>query len=100
MTALDTLLSAPPEPVDDAGFSSRVMRQVAQQQSVTRQRHEIIEWSALLVAAFIFLLAVPLTALSGALEYVVVSVGTSVPIAMAVMAIVLTTTYLRSAERI
>jgi uncharacterized membrane protein (DUF485 family) len=98
MTDLDTLLSAPLEPVEDAGFSARAIRQIMREQ--THQRREIVEWCALLVAAALFLLAVPPSLLSGTMEYVVVSLGTSVPVAMAAMAIVLTTVFLRSAERI
>ena len=100
MTDLDTLLSAPLEPVDDAGFSSRVVSRVTKQQIVVRERREMIEWSLLLVATLLFLLAVPLPALNSVIEYITLNVSSSLPVGVAVGVIILTTTWLRSTERI
>jgi uncharacterized RDD family membrane protein YckC len=100
MTDLDNLLSAPLAPVDDAGFSTRVMHQVAQEQTVAHKRREIVEWSVLVAAACLFLLAVPLPVLNGVIEYITLNLSSSLPIGVAVGVIVLTTTYLRSTEQI
>ena len=97
---LDTLLSVPLEPVDDAGFSSRVLNQVTHQRSVSYRRREIIEWSALLVAACLFLLAVLLPVLSGTIEYITLNLSSSLPVGLAVGILVLTATFLRATERV
>ena len=87
----DKLLSAPLAPVEDSGFSVRIARQVL----AARERRETIEWLGLLVAACIFLAVVPLTGLMRVIVYIGISIGNSFPLAMAVMAIVLTLTYAR-----
>lgn len=96
---LDALLSEPLEPVKDAGFSAQVMRQALKERTARRQRDEIIEWSALLIAACLFLLAVPLPVLNGAIEYITLNLSGSLPIGVAVGVIILTTTWLRSTEQ-
>ncbi len=96
MTDLDTLLSAPLAPVDDAGFSAHVMHRVMQQQAVTRQHRQIIEWTGLLVAAAIFLAIVPFASLTRAIETLTVNLSSSSPVAFALAALVLTTTFARN----
>ena len=97
---LDVLLSTPLTPVDDAGFAARVTQQTAQERTVVSRRREIIEWTALLIAACLFLLAVPLPVLNGAIEYITFNLSSSLPIGIAVGVFILTTTWLRSTEQI
>ena len=92
---LDTLLSAPLTPVDDDGFAARTMYRIAQEQAVLRERREIIEWSALLLAAVIFLAAVPLSSMLPAIETLTVKVGNSFPVAVTLAALILTATFTR-----
>jgi hypothetical protein len=95
MTDLDTLLSAPLEPADDAGFSSYVMQQVALQQASMRRRRAIIEWSAVLVAAVIFLTIAPFASLTHAIEALTLNLSNSFPVAVAFAALLLTTIFAR-----
>lgn len=92
---LDTLLSAPLTPVDDDGFAAHVTYQIAQEQALLRERREIIEWSALLLAATIFLAFVPLGAIIHAIETLTVKVGNSFPVAVTLAVLILTATFTR-----
>jgi hypothetical protein len=96
MTDLDTLLSAPLEPVNDAAFSSGVMQQVMQQQAATRQHRVVLEGAALLVAAAIFLAIVPFASLTHTIEALTLNLGGSFPVAAALAALVLTTIFARA----
>lgn len=92
---LDALLSAPLTPVDDNGFAARTMYRIAQEQAVLRERREIIEWSALLLAATVFLAFVPLGVFVHAIETLTVKVGNSFPVAVTLAALILTATFTR-----
>jgi hypothetical protein len=96
MTDLDTLLSAPLAPVDDAGFSARVIQRIEQQQAAARERREIMEWAGLLIATAIFFAVAPLVSLTRGIETLTFSLSNSFPIAIALAALVLTATFARN----
>jgi hypothetical protein len=89
---LDTLLSTSLDAVDDSGFSARVAHRVL----VARERREAIELFGLLAAFGIFLAVLPLTAITNAIETATLNLGSSTPVAMAVLAIVLTGMFART----
>jgi hypothetical protein len=92
---LDTLLSAPLTLVADDGFAARTAYRIAQEQAAVRERREIVEWGALLIAAVIFLAAAPIASILRAIETLTLSVGNSFPVAIALAALILTATFTR-----
>lgn len=88
---LDTLLSTPLPAVDDAGFSRRVTAHVA----AAQQRRLFFDMAAIVAATGVFLTVVPLAAVSSAIETVTLNLGSSLPVAVAIAALVLTFTLAR-----
>jgi hypothetical protein len=82
---MDELLSAPLPPLDDRGFSVRVLSAI----SAARDRRALLELCGLLAVACIFLAFLPLTALADTIDTVMGDLGNSLPVAMAALAIVL-----------
>jgi hypothetical protein len=93
---LDTLLCAPLASVDDAGFSARIASQIAQRYAVTRRRREILEWIGLPLASVIFIALVPLASVMHTIETLTLNVGNSLPVAIALAALILTAAFTQS----
>jgi ribosomal protein L2 len=81
--------------VGDDGFAARTTYRIAQEQAAVRERREIIEWSALLLGAAVFLAFIPLGSIVHAIEALTVKVGNSFPVAVALAALILTATFTR-----
>ena len=94
MTArdLDTLLAAPLPPVADDGFSAAVALRALHEV----ERNKLLDQLVLLLTAAFILAALPLARLGAAIETVTVSLGNSIPVGLAVAALVLTTAFVRS----
>ncbi len=88
---LDAVLSAPLPAVDDAGFSGRVVARGI----IAQERRRNFEIFSLLAAFGVLLALLPLTTFATAIENVTIDLGSSVPVAMAALAIVLTSAYAR-----
>ena len=88
---LDTLLSAPLPAIDDASFSRRVTAHVA----AAQQRRMFVDLAAIVAATGVFLAVVPLAAINNAIETVTLNLGSSLPVAVAIAALVLTFTLAR-----
>jgi hypothetical protein len=89
MNELDALLSQPLAPVADNGFSARVMGHV--------RRHEqrrIALWCLFVTAMAVLACAlVPMNTLAAAMNQIVLTLGTSVQVGLAVVAALLTWAY-------
>jgi hypothetical protein len=85
MTKIDDLLSAPLPEVEDAGFSRRVTAHVARRQQ-WQMAFEIFAFAA---ATAIFIALVPLDAFARAIETVTFNLGSSLAVAIAIAALVL-----------
>jgi|GEM_PF-6277107 len=88
---LDALLATPLPAVEDGGFSGRV----AARGTIVRERRRSFEIFGLLAALGVLLALLPLTTFAAAIENVTIDLGSSMPVAMAVLAIVLTSAYAR-----
>lgn len=78
-------LGSPLCAIEDAGFSARVMARV----SAARERRSALEWAVILAVSACLLAFLPLTSLAGAIEIISVDLGNSLPLALAMLAIVL-----------
>jgi hypothetical protein len=85
MMELDTLLSTPLPAIEDAGFSRRVIAHVAARQ----QRQMLFEMVAIVAAIGVFLALLPLDVLARAIETVTLNLGSSLAVAIATAALVL-----------
>jgi hypothetical protein len=85
MTELDDLLSGPLPAVNDVGFSRNVMAHVARRQ----QWRMVFEIIALAAAAAVFFALVPVNSLARAIETVTLNLGSSLAVAIAIAALVL-----------
>ncbi len=91
---LDVRLAAPLPAVADDGFSALVSARIAARQEF----HIGLGLAALLAVAGTALLFIPLDQANAAVESLVVDLGSSAPVAMALAALVLCRLYLRAAD--
>ena len=89
---LDWLLSAPLVPVADNGFSTRVMTTIA----VTDARQPRLETAVLAMTACALVAALSIAGFSDWIVQVGVSLATSLPLAIAGLALTLTWSYART----
>lgn len=89
---LDRLLSIPLAPVADNGFSTRVMTMVASVDA----RYHWLENTVLAITAFILVATLSAAGFSDWIENVGVSLATSLPLAIAGLALAITWSYTRA----
>jgi polyferredoxin len=91
---LDTQLAAPLAAVTDDGFSALVAARIA-----ARQEFRIgVAIAALLAVAGMALIFIPLDRVNAMVESLVVDLGNSAPVAIALATLLLCSLYLRAAE--
>jgi hypothetical protein len=83
--ALDRILSAPLPAIPDAGFSARVITRIV----TARERLVWLELAAILAASGLTLAFLPVSALAATIEKLTFSIGFSLPLAIAAVAIML-----------
>lgn len=89
---LDRLLSAPLAPVADNGFSTRVMTKIA----TADAHYHWLENAVLAITAFILVAALSAAGFFDWIENVGLSLATSLPLAIAGLALTITWSYTRA----
>jgi len=89
---LDALLFAPLPPVADGGFSDRVVARLP----AMPERAAWREWVPVVVTALLLVAFLPVAQLSHSIESLSYGLGSSLPLAMAALAIALTGAFART----